>query len=242
MPDLRKRFEAFIRTLDGFESVDALLKDRDPDGKKRADYLLWDRTIIVEQKVLEIDPHDKAQDFVDDLMDQGRVVVYGRVPIEHVFSKLPDRETLRRQLHYKLTNRIDAIFSGADKQTRDTREIFSIPDAGGVLVILNENAVTLSPETIGHKIAQMFGKTNADGSVRYPHNTVAIWISEIHEMAVNHPTTFYPIISMLGPNWRDNLRVEYFANDLARCWAAFNGVPFVQASELPQEGFRPTKA
>ena len=39
MSSLRNRFEAFVRTLDGFESIYALLKDCDPHGKRRADYL-----------------------------------------------------------------------------------------------------------------------------------------------------------------------------------------------------------
>ena len=49
MTSLVERFEAFIKTVRGFESIDAILKNRDVDGKKRADYLLWDRRIIVEQ-------------------------------------------------------------------------------------------------------------------------------------------------------------------------------------------------
>jgi hypothetical protein len=59
MTNLLERFEAFIKTVRGFESIDELLKDVHLEGKKRADYLLWDRQIIVEQKVLLDDPADK---------------------------------------------------------------------------------------------------------------------------------------------------------------------------------------
>jgi hypothetical protein len=66
--DLKERFQKFVRTLDGFEDIDALLKDRDPAGKKRADYLFSERTIIVEQKVLETNPSEKTQNYLGRLM------------------------------------------------------------------------------------------------------------------------------------------------------------------------------
>jgi hypothetical protein len=58
---LLQRFEEFVRTLDGFESVDDLLRNSDVHGRKRADYLLANRSIIIEQKALKDDPHDKPQ-------------------------------------------------------------------------------------------------------------------------------------------------------------------------------------
>jgi hypothetical protein len=239
--DLKDRFEKFVKTLDGFESIDQLLDGCDPHGKGRADYLFWNRSIIVEQKVLEVDPNEKPQKFINELLEQRSIIAYGRLPIQHIFSKLPDGESLNRKLHYNLTSGIDKLFSNADKQTRDTREIFSIPEAGGVLVILNENAVTLTPEMIGHKLAQMFKKTSEDGSVRYPNNTVAILISELHQLVINHPTKFHPIITVLGINWQNNLVVEYFARTLSEKWAAFNGVPYVQGEYSGEQTFVPSK-
>jgi hypothetical protein len=48
--------EQLLPAVDGFKDIDALLKDRDLPGKNRADYLLHGRTVIVEQKSLEVDP------------------------------------------------------------------------------------------------------------------------------------------------------------------------------------------
>ena len=77
MANLLERFELFIRTVRAFESVDELLHDVHLERKKRADYLLWERQIIIEQKVLEDDPSDKPQKFIDGLMNQGRILAYG---------------------------------------------------------------------------------------------------------------------------------------------------------------------
>jgi hypothetical protein len=55
-PSLTNRFEAFVRTLDQFENIDDLLRGSDPNGMKRADYLVGNRRFILEQKVLLNDP------------------------------------------------------------------------------------------------------------------------------------------------------------------------------------------
>src|SRR2546430_5985734 len=79
--DLRDRFEQFVRTVDGFEHIDVLLRGNDPHGKKRADYLFLDRTIIVEHKTLETNPNDKPQKYIDRLMAENRFIAWGTVPI-----------------------------------------------------------------------------------------------------------------------------------------------------------------
>jgi hypothetical protein len=61
MSDLVERFGTFIKSQRGFESIDELLRDVHLPGKKRADYLLCDRQVIIEQKVLVIDPADRPQ-------------------------------------------------------------------------------------------------------------------------------------------------------------------------------------
>src|SRR6266446_2962992 len=132
MASLRERFESFVKTLDGFEDIDALLKNCDLPNRKRADYLFSGRNIIVEQKALEVDPIEKPQKFIDQLMAQGRFIAYGQVSTKVIFDKLPDGEELQRQLVLKLSKVLDGLVSRADKQTRDTREIFSIQNAIGV--------------------------------------------------------------------------------------------------------------
>ena len=97
MASLRKRFESFVKTMDGFEDIDALLKNCNLPNMKRADYLFDGRKIIVEQKVLEIDPVQKPQQFMDQLMAQGRFILLGgQVSTKVIFDKLPDGEELRR--------------------------------------------------------------------------------------------------------------------------------------------------
>lgn len=115
MATLKQRFEAFIQTVDGFEDIDTRLKGRDLAGENRADYLLHGRTVIVEQKSLEVDPAARPQNYADKLMARGQLIAFGKVSTT-MFS-----DDLQREFVLDLGKNLDAIVAKADKQTADTR-------------------------------------------------------------------------------------------------------------------------
>ena len=230
--DLKVRFEEFVQTLEGFEEIDCLLKDCDPHGKRRADYLFSTRTIIVEQKVLETDPSEKTQDYLDRLRAENRIIGWGTAAMDRDdFYKLPDGEKLYRNLLHKTTSRIEKIASDADKQTRDTREIFGVPDAAGVLIILNEAAQMLIPGLLEYRIQDLFKIDSRDGSVRYPHNDMIMVISELHPVHVGL-TRYLPTKRYLNSTARQRERAITFTDTLTAAWAAFNGVPEIREADL----------
>jgi hypothetical protein len=226
MRALRERFETFIETFDGFENVDMLLKGTDLPGKNRADYLLRDREIIVEQKTLEVDPAHRPTKFGAKLMEEGRILAYGTVPVR-AFS-----ESIQREFVLDLTKNLAAIVAKADKQTKDTREIFSIPDAMGVLVILNEKAKVLEPRVVHYGLASVFQKRSVDGSLRYPRNDGVILISEAH--AANTPNGVrIPIVPFTSPHGKANEQFTQFCDIFFEAWARFNGVPLIKLNNSP---------
>ena len=87
----------------------------------------------------------------------------------------------------------------ADKQTRDTREIFGIADAIVVPVILNESAPTLHPDLVRYGLQHVFQKKAPDGSFRYRHNDGVVVISEAHTMTGSGRGM--PCFSALAPQW-----------------------------------------
>jgi hypothetical protein len=232
-PDLRSRFEQFVRTLDGFEDIDALLKERDPRGKRRADYLFSNRSIIVELKTLESDPCDKAQNYLRRLVEENRLVGgYGTFVIDKdTFRGLPDGERLYRNLLYKTSSRLEEIASDADKQTRDTREIFGITEAAGILIVLNQGAQSLIPELLDYRIQDLFKVRNRDGSVRFPHNDMVMVISELHPIRIGS-ATLLPTRRYVNSTARQREQAIAFTDKLTAAWAAFNGVLDVREADL----------
>jgi hypothetical protein len=227
MSTLQQRFETFIRTVRGFESVDELLKDVHLEGKKRADYLLWDRQVIVEQKVLVEDPANKPQAFVNRLVNQGRILVYGRISSDRIFAGLPDGNEQKRRMFLSITKGLEAQFADADKQTRDTREIFLIPEAVGIVVILNLSAPTLHPDLIRYGLSHSLQMRRDDGSIRYPNNDGVIIISEAHTDSSGGGRAS-PCFASPTPHSKSEPVIRAFSESLMQGWAAFNEVPLVR--------------
>lgn len=224
---LPARFETFIRTIRGFESIDALLKGVRGDGKKRADYLLWNRQVVMEQKVLVTDPLNKPQKFVDGLMEEGRIILYGRTSTDAIFDSLPDGQKLKREMYRRITKSLEDSVAYADKQTRDTRQQFGIPNATGVLVILNESAPTLRPDLILYGLHHVFNKKCEDGSFRYGNNDGVVLISGVHPMR-GLMGSGMSCVSAVSPRPRSAAVFSEIADELLDKWAAFNGVPRVR--------------
>ncbi len=228
MTDLRERFDAFIKTVRGFESIDELLKDTHIEGKKRADYLLDDRKIIVEQKVLEHDPADKAQKFINRLMKERGVLTYGTHSTDHIFARMPDGEEQKKRMLLSITKGLEASFADADKQIQETRKIFSVPDAVGMVLILNVAAPTLRPDLISWGLSQVLAKRKNDSSIRYPHTDGVVMISEAHTDISTRGRRGAPCYSSPSPHTKSESAVRAFSESLIHAWAAFNKVPVVR--------------
>jgi hypothetical protein len=232
MSNLQERFGTFIKTQRGFENIDDVLRDVHLPDKKRADYLLWERQVIIEQKVLVVDPADRPQKFVDELIQQGRILAYGRVSVERIFAGLPDGDELKSKMIRGITKGVENGVASADKQTRDTREIFSIPDAIGIVLILNVSAPTLHPDLVRYGLSQVLKKRRDDGSIRYPNNDGVVMISEAHT-DVSRRGRGAPCFSSPTPHTRSEPVVRAFSDALIQAWAAFNKVSLVR-----QDAFR----
>jgi hypothetical protein len=197
----------------GFESIDELLVGVRPDGKKRADYFLWNRQIIVEQKVLVTDSRDKPQMFVDGLMQRRGILRYGRTSTDAIFDRLPDGQELRRELYLRVTKSLEDSVAYADKQTRDTREQIGIPESTGVLVILNESAPTLHPDLILYGLHHVFNGKSNDGSFRYRNNDGVVLISGVHSMR-GLMGSGMPCFSAVSPHPRSAAAFSAFSGEL----------------------------
>ena len=238
---LRARFEAFAQTLEGFENVDDLLKAETIAGKKRADYLFQGRSIIIEQKSLEVDPIEKPQKFVDQLAKERRFLYWGTHSTEAIFRKMPDRDELQRQLVLKIGKVIEDNVRNADKQTRDTREIFKIPGAGGILVLLNEDATMLAPDIVTYALCNSFQKKNGS-EYRYSNIDGVFLISEAHPMSEVGFDKVFPILPFLAPETTNQKMVSAFMDLMAVRWAQFNGATLILSRAAMQPAGTPGKA
>jgi hypothetical protein len=233
MTSLNQRFQRFMLSTPGVESIDDLVRPRESEltGRQRADFLACDHHVIIETKSLDVNPAGKIQRFLDGLAQAGRLPKTGDMTLEELLRDLPDGQTLFDDFRARVTKVLDDDIAKADDQTRDTKDIFDIPDAIGVVVILNENAPLLYPDQSMLKIFEVLRKVR-DGKLRYVHNHVVIYISEAHIVDAGDGVTMYNMATVYSDAGNATPFATTFADDLNRRWAAFNGAGYMESSEL----------
>ncbi len=234
---LKERFETFVTMLDGHENIDQLLSGREIRGKKRADYLFRDRSIIIEQKTLEQNPGSKIVQFVTNVIKERGIVVDDTMTAHQILDTQPDALSLKNSLYLRTTKVLEGLVEGADKQTSDTRNIFDIPLAAGILVILNEKAITIDPYDISRKTAEMFLKRKA-GRIRYRNNRLTIIISELHLLNTDIPRRILPLIGIEDNNVALYPAAMEFTRYLDEKWAEATGYDFTVFSNVKPEDMR----
>jgi hypothetical protein len=217
--------------MEGFEGVDELMRNARRETRKRADYLLSGRSIIIEQKVLKVDQAHRPQQFIDRLIRDRGILIYGRHSTDSIFNRLPDGQKLKRDMFLGMTKGFADDIAAADRQTRDTRAIFSIPEAIGILVILNEGAAALPPELLGFTLHNVLNKRRSDGSLRYVHNDAVMVISEAHVLMDSKGGRGLPCLATRTPQGRSPDLVDEFTERVLQAWASFNNLPAVPVEQ-----------
>ena len=238
VPSLKERFERFMSFGDFAESIDALMMTDNVPGRRKADYLACGRSVIIEQKSIDHDVDSQIRAVLDDLVRQ-----HGPLDCEHVtlagiidlVAKLPPGDLFKRRLLTILTKRIDDYLAEADKQTRDTRLTFGIPDAVGVVVVLNEHAQLIEPDYFVFKAWTMLHKEAEPGRLRYPNNQVVFLISEAHRIPPADGSEKIPVETIFSEAAPANSPADLFAADLRRRWAEFNHAGTLDWSEPIRE-------
>lgn len=217
--DLEQRFEDFAMSMEGGESIDAVLGSAG-EGR-RADFMWRDRTVIVELKTLTEDPQPKVDQMFEDIRKDGDgfPLIFGTVPTNLVFDSLPDGERQKSRLHQKMLRSVEGAFRKAKRQIENTKGLFDIDDALRVMVILNDQVHTLDPINIGHEVCRLLNL----GESEEPAIDVVWIISEAHQVGQAYPCIVIETEKMRRFEWADE-----FVSSLNSKWADHNGVSLSQ--------------
>jgi hypothetical protein len=227
---LKKRFVQFMLSMADVESIDVLLHESAPVGLKIADFLAYGRRAIVEVKSIERNPARKIQSFLDGLAQNGCLLNAEDVTLTELLRALPDGQALFDELLARVTKVFDDLIARADDQVRHTRKIFNIPDAIGVVAILNEDATLLYPDISAVRIFEVLRKTR-DGQLRYTENHVVIYISEAHIIHDRAEVRRFPTSTVYSDIGNATPFATTVAEELSQKWAAFNDAGYMGSYE-----------
>ena len=222
-----QRTEAFLASLGG-ESVDT--KFPRIEGR-RADYLLFDRTVIVEIKSLE-DNRVKAFEKVlwTRFIRPGEPIpiFYGDWDLQRILATRPNEGEINAAIYKAVMSSVEDAFESANRQIRTMREMFAIPDAHGVVIFIIEDNYFLDPEKLEHKIGNLFAKRKAPGGPpRYP-DVDHVFIPTAGHLYVTEHGPIYPVMSWSPPATPRRTGLRVLADLLLERWAAFNGVALLR--------------
>jgi len=230
----------------GGESLDApKFENAFRNNGKRADLLLFARSLVVELKDLKDDPSGKMQTIVDSFQGRpGFPIFYGRLPLNLVLQKASPAiaAEVREAVAHKLTEVLESIVEAANRQIRNTKHVLDLAEAGGLLFITNESVPILDPSNVSYRMDRVL-KKKKDGLPRYSELQAVCFISEAH-VATGLPSVptekSFPIISFQCARAPQSERVEQDLAYLLRLWGRVHGVPVVnhKFSESLTEQFK----
>ncbi len=225
--NLEERFKIFLRSLPGTESVDELVLTREQQEAQRADYFLANRTIIGELKALYEDTTSKMEAILAPYRETPEwPIFFGEQELEKILQHLPDRDRIRATIFRAVTRSIEAVVEKANRQIRETKRTFDLPESGGLLIIVNDAVDILAPDLVMYRVRRALNKRTKDGKLRYEHVSAVMVIGGAHYTQLKPDLKGIPILII--PNGVPQVdRVEAFIGELNRKWAAFEQVPFI---------------
>lgn len=143
--EFEDRFTLFVESIAG-ERIGPLLPDQ-ANRPLNADYLLWDRSVVAELKCL-------TQDHFSDRLVGEKIAAKltlwrdsGVIPVERFKSGVVTLDGLDPKYAWE----IEAIFNAplknavkhASSQIRKTKEVLGLPDAKGLVIVVNLGERTL---------------------------------------------------------------------------------------------------
>ncbi len=220
---LEARFGRFIESLPNAEVIDRLQWPSDPTRRRKADYLLGGRSIIVELKTLSDDVSHKVEAMADRHRERDDwPLFYGTADVRKVLAHLPDGEAIYTKLVNALGRSVESAVRSAEEQVTHTREVLGLPHAVGVLVILNEAVEILDPYVVGHRVAQLLRRPRTGNSESEKLNFVWL-IFESHAMGKVAGMPAMPSILIRGDGASRFPWFDAFYKDVVRRWAQWNG-------------------
>lgn len=209
-------FDAVVKQMGG-ELVGSLM----PKGDKppNADYLFRSQSVIAELKCLEKETdtpeyREAMQRLADDWMKRRLILIYGTRRID--LQKLP-RECQRDWFKLVESPIQKHIVADANKQIRETKKFFSLPEAKGLLLLANEGNFYFQPQDVLGMLSRMFAKKKENGQALYSHIDLVVFFSA--NVTVRSPTLGEDtLLWAVAPRRPMDAALADFLEQLRRSW------------------------
>lgn len=187
---LRQHVESRVCLIEGYESIDNL--PRKVTGGKKADYLLCNKSVIVEQKEFLNSPqHNKRgenyQEYSAHLF-QKYAINPNTQDLEYFreqYKLLSPEETLiHNELRNAFYDKIKDNIHSSNAQIASTKRILGLPNAIGVVLMLFDRVNGIMPAVINERVERAFN-LRENGKFSYEHVEVFIYSIRLKDLLYN---------------------------------------------------------
>ncbi len=209
------------------EKIDDLLTlTQEQRARPKADYFLRDRSVIVELKDLVDDREQLVRGVLADWHQRpGWPTTYRDFDIQDFLKLHPQRAEINRDLSGAFVRSLENVVRDANAQIRSTRSTFALPDAQGVLFLVNDSVDLLDPKVVGTTLSHLLARRDVDGSPRFPHVESIVVFSTAHTVAGVDGSRHLVIQAVLPPGIDPTKMHGSFEDLVMEQWAAFLGKP-----------------
>ncbi|CAM4136817.1 hypothetical protein ROSA5918_24160 [Roseateles saccharophilus] len=194
----------------------------DPERRRKADFLLAKREVVLELKTLAVDTSHKVEAAVDKHRERDEFPLFFRTAdVRKVLSHLPDGEDIYRRIVNSIGRSVEEAVRSAEEQVTHTRHVLGIPNAIGMLVILNESVEILDPVVVGHRVVQLMRRERTGNSDAEMLDFVWL-LFESHALGIVGGVPAMPSMLIRGERAARFPWFTAFHADVAGRWAALN--------------------
>ncbi len=208
------------------------LLDDTKDHFQNADYFFEKRQIVGELKCLEEEMGPKVQEYIDKMLKDRKLIFYGKLRLDYVLRNHPRKEEINREINELVTSSLEDCVEKANRQIRETKEHFSLPNARGFLFIVNNSNLVLAPKNAFWNLHRMLNKKKPDGSIRYESINYIVYTSDNHYIQEGG-MTYLPFLKLindrlLGCCKDDEAFLDRFGTWLSR----LKGIRYIEANHI----------
>ena len=217
---LPERFSEFCDSLGQAERIDSLPMTQAQRATKKADFFFAGRRIICEIKTLTTDTNDKI---VRVLYEAGIRLPDGSYAIHDVLADREDKDQLYRKCLNVMTTSVSDAVDDANRQIRETKKAFGIPEADGLLVLLHGRVAVLNPDVILKRVGERLNKRLACGASAHEHLNYVMLFSEVHKLKrLSDGALLAAVLPFANRAAPGRFGVSAFSRVLADGWSEWN--------------------
>lgn len=242
---LEKRFFTFVKSIDDAESIDDLSLTSEQKKTKKGDFFFKNRSVVCEIKSLKKDTSPK----VDHILAPFRncpewPMFYGEWKIAKVLEHLPDGEQIGQKIIEEVSSAVSNGLRDANRQIRETKKSFHLPNAEGLLVLLNDAVEVLSPHVIVGQIQRQLKKRTTYGEPRFTEIAVVWVVDETHSTFLSQKLRGKPLIMVINDYIKSSGATEDLVSTLFQEWAVFERITLIDRKDVPMQNisFAPNSA